>query len=56
MVKDLSAGKTKRRQARHTPLAKQIEDDNTIKARVRTGKLAKKDQEDFTEEVRIIVN
>ena len=41
---------TKRKPVRHAPLAKQIEDDNISKKRVRTGKLAK-EKEDITEEV-----
>jgi hypothetical protein len=46
---------TKRRTTRHAPLAKQIEDDKVNKKRVRTGKLAKdEEEEDITEEVRAL--
>ena len=41
---------TKRRQVRHAPLAKQIEEDNLTKKRVRVGKLAQ-EKDDVTEEV-----
>lgn len=46
-MKDLTKRKTK--QVRHAPLAKQIEDDNVGKKRVRTGKLSQ-EKDDITEE------
>jgi hypothetical protein len=51
-MKDLTKRKTK--QVRHAPLAKQIEDDNVGKKRVRTGKLSQ-EKDDITEEVLITI-
>ena len=46
----ISGSKDRRKQARHTPLAKQIEQDSAIKKRKRVGKLAQ-EKDDITEEV-----